>query len=141
MEFAEWGRLRGSVNNTWLFDELFDEVTEEFSGDIINSLAADNELLSAPSGPLVRSSDVGTACYAPLQTVSTQEEESFLQSVFERVSCSFPELALTMADNTSGSPVLTITQKNLCNHPPFGLTSRIQVVVQYTSYTARAATN
>ena len=57
--------------------------------------------------------------------------------MFDHVSHSFPELALTMAvDSSSGSPVLTITQKNLLNHPPFGLTSRIQVIVQYTSYTA-----
>ena len=41
-----------------------------------------------------------------------------------------------VVDSSSGSPVLTITQKNLFNHPPFGLTSRIQVVIQYKSYTA-----
>ena len=37
--------------------------------------------------PLVQPAHVETACDAPLlPTVSTQEEESFLQSVFERVS-------------------------------------------------------
>ena len=112
---------RQDINSTWLFDEL----TEEFSEDMTNSMA--------PSNPLVQPE---AACAAPRQTVSSQEEESFLQSVFEHVSVCFPELALTMAVNSSGSPVLTITQKNLFNHPPFGLTSHIQVVVQYSSYTA-----
>ena len=116
--------MRQDINSTWLFDEL----TEEFSEDMINSMA--------PSNPLVQPAHVEAACDAPLQTVSSQEEESFLQSVFERISVCFPELVLTMAVNSSGSPVLTITQRNLFDHPPFGLTSHIQVVVQYSSYTA-----
>ena len=76
---------RQNINSTWLFDE----VTEEFSGD---TLPLDNELLLAPSSPLVQPAHIETACDAPLLTVSTQEEESFLHSVFEHVSCSFPEL-------------------------------------------------
>ena len=55
---------RQNVNITWLFDK----VTEEFSGDIINPLAADNELLSVPSSPLVQPARLETTC----QTVSTQ---------------------------------------------------------------------
>ena len=99
-------------------------------------VVASYELLSAPSSSLVEPGRIETTRDAPLN-VSTQEEESFLLSVFDHVSCSFPVLALTMAvDSSSGSPVLTITQKNLFNHPPFGLTLCIQVVVQYTSYTA-----
>ena len=52
---------------------------------------------------MVQPEHVEAACDAPRQTVSSQEEESFLQSVFERVSVCFPELALTMAVNSSGS--------------------------------------
>ena len=90
----------------------------------------------APSSSLVEPGLIETTCDAPL-SVSTQEEESFLQSMFDHVNRSFSELALTMAvDSSSDSPVLTITKKNLFNHPPFGLTSHIQVIVQHTSYTA-----
>ena len=158
---------RQNVKSIWLFDE----VTEEFSENIMNPLVASDdsapssslvepglvetthdaplpvssqeeevvanyELLSAPSSSLVEPGRVEITCDAPL-SISTQEKESFLQSLCDHISCSFPELALTMAvDSSSGSPVLTITQKNLFNHPPFGLTSRIQVIVQYTSCTA-----
>ena len=73
---------RQNINSAWLFDK----VTEEFSGDIPH---LGNKLLLAPSSPLVQPARVETACDAPLLTVSTQEEESFLQSMFERVSCSF----------------------------------------------------
>ena len=122
--------------NVWLFDEL----TEEFSEDIPNPLVTSNESLAAPSNPVVElkvePESVETTPDAPL-TVSMQEEELFLLSVFDHVSSSFPELALTMAVNgSSGSSVLTITQKKLFNHPPFGLTSHIQVVIQYKCYTA-----
>ena len=75
---------RQNINSTWSFDE----VIEEFIGD---TLSSDNELLLMPSSPLVQPARVDTACDALLLTVS-QEEESFLQSVFERVSCSFLEL-------------------------------------------------
>ena len=74
--------MRQNINSAWLFDE----VTEEFSGD---TLPSDNELLLTPSSPLVQPARVETACDAPLLNVSTQEEESFLQSMFEHVSCSF----------------------------------------------------
>ena len=72
---------RQDINSTWLFDEL----TEEFSEDMTNSMA--------PSNPLVQPAHVEVACDAPRQTVSSQEEESFLQSVFERVSVCYPSLS------------------------------------------------
>ena len=72
---------RQDINSTWLFDEL----TEEFSEDMTNSMA--------PSNPLVQPAHVEATCDAPRQTVLSQVEESFLQSVFERVSVCFPELA------------------------------------------------
>ena len=104
--------------NVWLFDEL----TEEFSKDIPNPLVTSNESLAAPSNPVVElevePESVETTPDAPM-TVSIQEKELFLQSVFDHVRSSFLELALTMAvDGSSGSPVLTM-QKNLFNHPPF----------------------
>ena len=87
--------------NVWLFDE----VTEEFSEDIINPLVTSSELLSAPSDTLVKPNRAETTPDA-LLTVSTQEKESFLQSAFDHASCRFSELALTMAvDSSSGSPV------------------------------------
>ena len=54
---------RQNINRTWLFDE----VTEEFSG---NTLSSDNELLLTP---FVQPAHVDTACDALLLTVSTQE--------------------------------------------------------------------
>ena len=75
---------RQNIKSTWLFDE----VTEEFSRD---TLPSNNELLLTPFSPLVQPARVETACDAPLLTVSTQKEESFLQSMFQRISCSFPE--------------------------------------------------
>ena len=68
--------------NVWLFDE----VTEEFSKEIINPLVTSSEFLSAPSDTLVKPNHAETTPDAPL-TVSTQEKESFLQSVFDHVSC------------------------------------------------------
>ena len=76
--------------NVWLFDEL----TEEFSEDITNPLVTSNESLSAPSNPVVKPESVETTPDVPL-TVSIQEKELFLHSVFDHVSCSFPELTLT----------------------------------------------
>ena len=61
----------------------------------------------------VEPESVETTPDAPLN-VSIQEKELFLQSAFDHVNSSFPELALTIAvDGNSGSPVLTIMQKNL----------------------------
>ena len=57
---------RQNINSIWLLDE----VTKEFSGDTPPS---DNELLLAPSSPLVQPAHVETTCDAPLLTVTTQE--------------------------------------------------------------------
>ena len=91
---------RQNINSTWLFDE----VTEEFSGD---TLSSDNELLLTPSSPLVQPARVDTTCDALLLTVSTQEEESFLQSVFVFVSCSFPELFIDASAAMTGKRAIS----------------------------------
>ena len=117
-------RQNVDTSSTWLFDE-------EFGDDIINPEFAD-ELDSPSSSVVEKSSD------APPTAVSLIVQRLFLQNVFDSASYNFPELAFTMAveAGNSSAPVLTITQKNLYTHPPFGLTSRIQVAVQYKNYTA-----
>ena len=115
------------------------EIKENYyssEGMITNPLVTSNESLWAPSNLVVElkvePESVETTPDAPLN-VSIQEKELFLQSVFDHVNSSFPELVLTIAvDGNSSSPVLTIMQKN---YPLFGLTSRIQVVIQYKCYT------
>ena len=42
----------------------------------------------------------------------------------------FPSLAFTLAiDIDSNQPVIVVTQRELANHPPFGLVSRVQVTI------------
>ena len=70
-------------------------------------------------------------------TISNADQLIFLQTIFDGISSHFPELAFTMAhEGNSNVPVLMIAQKNLFHHPSFGLTSRIQLTVQYKKYTA-----
>ena len=61
--------MRQDINSTWLFDEL----TEDFSEDMTNSMA--------PSNPLVQPAHVEAACDAPRQTVSSQEESFFAKCI------------------------------------------------------------
>ena len=61
-------------NSYWLFDE----VTQEFSED---TLPLDNELLLAPSSPLVQPACVETARDAPLLTVNTRGRVVFTKRV------------------------------------------------------------
>ena len=72
--------IRQNINSTWLFDEVTAEIL------------CLQIMIGAICNPLVQPARVETACDASLLTISTQKEESFLQSMFERVSCSFPEL-------------------------------------------------
>ena len=119
--------LIDSTNDDWLFGK--DTATDEFSSTIVDPLIVDNQLNS----PVIVETN---AAEAP-PTVSLLEQQLFIQNVFDRVSADFPELAFTISvDGNSRAPALTITQRNLFNHPPFGLTSRIQATVQYKSYVA-----
>ena len=58
----------------------------------------------------------------------------------DNLSGIFPDLSLSMAHGTVDSsprrvPYLLITQRTLHYHPPYGMVSRIQVTVQYKTYT------
>ena len=57
----------------------------------------------------------------------------FEKNVIESASHDFSELAFTLGFNGL-VPFLTITQRNLFDHPPFGFTSRIQITMQYKNY-------
>lgn len=70
-------------------------------------------------------------------TVSPQEQQSFLQTVFDHLSTNFQRLVLIMLVNGSKSaPVLTTMQMYLFNHPLFGMTIHIQVNFQFMNYIA-----
>ena len=55
--------------------------------------------------------------------------------MFNGVVDTFPNLIFAMA--TGGEqPFLQTSQRQLHNHPPFGMVSHVQVTVQYNLYTA-----
>ena len=69
--------------------------------------------------------------------VSIEVQETFLQNLFATLSGHFLELTFSMACSSAGEcrPYLFITQKTLQFHPPYGMISRVQVSVQYKTYT------
>ena len=68
--------------------------------------------------------------------VTPFEKEKFLRNVINSASKDFPELAFTLGftEMVSNIPILTIMQRNLFCHPPFGFTSRVQITMQYKNY-------
>jgi len=73
-----------------------------------------------------------------IPSIPVQEQEAFLQNVFDELVESFPDLVFTMSqvcDADKLVPVLLISQHRLYNHVPFGAVSRIQIAVHYKSYT------
>lgn len=64
------------------------------------------------------------------------EQQDFLHSIVDNVDSKLPELAFTFGYNglDSCNPVLNISQRAVFDHPPFGMTSRIYVTIQYKHY-------
>ena len=59
-----------------------------------------------------------------------------MQSIIDNVGSKFPELAFTCGYNglDNCNPVLNIVQRVVFDHPPFGLTSRVHVTIQFKHY-------
>ena len=70
------------------------------------------------------------------ESIKTQED--FLTSIHEEVSGRFPDLSFAMShvsvNNDTQIPVLTINQRHLFIHPPYGVVSRIQDYVQFKMF-------
>ena len=55
---------------------------------------------------------------------------SWLQSVCDTQSLLFPELNFVIARASDDhTPILVITQRDLCNHPPLGYISRVVITI------------
>ena len=70
-------------------------------------------------------------------SVPLETQEIFLRSISDNLSVRFLELSFTMTrgmlDGTRCVSVLLINQRNLLYHPSFGMTSRVQISLQYRS--------
>ena len=65
------------------------------------------------------------------------QQASILQAMAQSLVTNFPELIFSMATG-SEQPLLQISQRQLHNHPQFGMVSRMQITVQYNCYIAYA---
>ena len=70
--------------------------------------------------------------------VAIETQEDFLTRIYERVSGRFPDLCFAMSRASVSSdtqiPVMTINQRHLFVHPPYGMVSHVQGYVQYKTY-------
>lgn len=129
----------------WLFDDsLEDNDLEEDRSDgmvvencdyAIASCIGDCERPSTSSAS-VESQYPSETAIEPANVVTSFEKEKFLRNFIDSTSQDFPELAFSLGFNglVSNDPILTITQRNLFDHPPFGFTSRVQITMQYKNY-------
>jgi len=58
------------------------------------------------------------------------QQASILQEMAQSLVNAFPEFIFSLATG-SDQPLLQISQRQLHNHPPFGMVSRMQITVQY----------
>ena len=129
----------------WLFDDSLEnaDLEEDLSdgtADGTDHAIANCIEYCEPPAPLTSSASVGFQ--SPSETaiepenVTPFEMEKFLRNVIDSASKDFPELAFTLGftELVSNTPILTITQRNLFCHPPFGFTSRVQITMQYKNY-------
>jgi len=72
----------------------------------------------------------------PASIVTSLEKKQYLQNIVDNVSSLFPDLALVLGFDglDRSNPLLTISQRNLFSHPPYGMASRVHIVLQYKSY-------
>jgi len=63
------------------------------------------------------------------------QQASILQEMAQSLVNTFPEFIFSMATG-SDQPLLQMSQRQLHNHPPFGMASRMQITVQYNYYIA-----
>ena len=70
--------------------------------------------------------------------VAIEIQRDFLTSIHAEVTRRFPELSFVISrvsvDSNTEVAVLTISQRRLFVHPPYGMVSRIQGYVQYKTY-------
>ena len=101
---------------------------EQLSGNEAGNFLGGNEPLSisrfgeAAADCENSSRDTGSIIPAPSFVKQTETLEAMVQDKERR----FPDLAFAMA-TTDEQPLLQISQRQLYNHPPFGMVSRVQI--------------
>ena len=68
---------------------------------------------------------VSVAHSEPASTVTSLEKQQYLQNIVDNVSSLFPDLAFVLEFDglDRSNPFLTISQRNLFSHPPYGMAS------------------
>ena len=149
-------RVSTTQESYWLFDELFeqesldeDELMEMDTVAKIQDVEPANELMLEPSPvanmnesffesefDVVPDRSEKEPPMAPSDVATPVEKEMFLKGIVDAVSNQFPELVFVTGylASDSNNPVLTITQKSLFSHSPFGITSRVTITIQYKHY-------
>ena len=123
----------------WLFDENGDVEGDLFDGAVVENSDYATASCHSIEDPLltsrtsVKSPLSSHTTVEPANIVTSFEKEQFLRNVIENASHDFSELAFTLGFNGL-VPFLTITQRTLFDHPPFGFTSRVQITMQYKNY-------
>ena len=86
----------------------------------------------------LQSEDSNTAPAIVSLSVSAEIQEAFLKDLYDTLSGRYLELSFSMARSTTEdsrcTPYLLITQRNLHYHPPYGMISRVQLSVQFKTY-------
>jgi len=125
------GRFQSRIHDQVSDD---DESEEEIEDASISPILG-HELGQAEASGLQNNSRIPVA-------VGVQEE--FLLRIYEGVSQQFPDLSFVMSrgyidsevnsDTRIDIPVLTISQRQLFVHPPYGMVTRVQGYVRYKTY-------
>jgi len=152
---AQAGNSLGTEEQRFLFDDSFDtsdggallaeeqlcesvaqfQPVGELERGALQGMLDDAAVNSSIETESPRSTCIAATIQHPTASVSLVEQQLFLQMIFGGVSFHFPELSFTMArDGNSNAPILTITQKDLFNHPPLGMISRVHVTIEYKKY-------
>ena len=103
------------------------------AGDFIGR----NEPLSVPGfGEAIadcENSSRNTGSVIPVPSFVKQAET--LEAMMQNAERHFPDLVFTMV-TTDEQPLLQISQRQLYNHPPFGMVSCVQISCRYNTYIA-----
>ena len=99
---------------------------------------SEGEAKDASISPILSHAEVPQLQNISRIAVAIEMQEDFLTRIYEGVSGCFPDLFYAMLHASVSSdtqiPVLTINQRHLFVHPPYGMVSRIQGYVQYKTY-------
>lgn len=127
----------------WLFDDSFEEGNHDVEVEMdtvepseINSTGMSESFIEFQMNIVPEEEEETSVAPPDPCNVATQlEKETFLQNIIDAVGSRFPELVFTTGYHApDNNPILTITQKSLFSHLPFGSTSRVNITIQYKRY-------